>query len=190
MTEDEKQKQDAYIQAMTSVGSPSKPLHITPNSWNEETKKLEDNIRDTVPFEGKYQSYIKGFQLFIPKEFQSLFEHGGVLTVSTENHLMLFGNRHWSRMQRILSKEVGLSPVHNSVARHFYSNMHKFSKLNDNGTIDIPIPLAQYAGLEKEVAIIGMIYSAEIHNKQAYLLSEKPEERKGLLDRFKKIKFN
>ena len=190
MTEEEKQKQEAYMKVLTDVGSPTKPIHISPNSWDETTKKLEDNIRDSVPFEGKYQSYIKSFKLIIPEELQHLIESGGVLTVSTENHLLLFGNRHWSRMQRILAKEVGLSPVHNSVARHFYSNMHKFNKLNEDGTIDIPLPLAQYAGLEKEVAIIGMIYSAEIHNKDSYLSSEKPEARKGLLDRFKKIKFN
>ena len=190
MSDEEKQKQDSYIDALTSMGSPTRPFHVSQNSWDEHTKKLEDNIRDSVPFEGKWQSYIKEFRLFIPEQLQHLFDAGGVLTVGPDNHLMIFGVRHWSRFQRLLAKEVGLSPVHNEVARHYYSNMIRFNKLNDDGSVDIPLSLATYASLEKDVAIIGMIYHAEIHNIDSYLKSEQPEERKGLLDRFKKITFN
>lgn len=190
MNGDEKQKQNSYIDALTSIGSPTRPIHVTPNTWDEKTKQLEDNIRDTVPFEGKWQSYIKEFRLFVPETLQSLFDTGGVMTVGPDNHLMIFGNRHWLRFQKLLSKEVGLSPVHNEVARHYYSNMIRFHKLNEDGSVDIPLSLVQYAGLEKEVAIIGMIYHAEIHNKASYLKSEQPSEKQGLLDRFKKIKFN
>lgn len=189
MDGDKKQQKD-YIEAITSVGSPTRPIHITANSWDEATKKLEDNIRDTVPLEGKWQSYIKEFRLFIPKEMQHLFETGGVVTFGPDDHLMLFGNRHWTRFQRLLSKEVGLSPVHNEVARHYYSNMFKFNKLYEDGSIDIPLHLVEYAKLQKEVAIIGMMYHAEIYNKESYTKSQDQEERKGLISRFRKIKFN
>lgn len=187
---DEKNQKD-YIETLTGpdFAGPTRPLHIKANSWDETTKQIEDSIRELSPFEGQWQSYILNYQLFVPEQLRPLVEKGGVITVSTENHLMLFGNKHWNRMQRILAKEVGLSPVHNEVARHFYSKMYKFSKLNDNGTIDIPLNLIYYAGLEKDVALIGMIYHAEIHNKESYMQSEKPEIKKSLLDRFRKIKF-
>ncbi len=172
-------------------GSPTRPIHISLNAdWNQELKEYEDYIRDNRPFEGKWQSYITNYCLIIPEELRSLFETGGVLTVSTENHLLLFGGVHWKRMQKLLSKEVGLSPVNNEVARHIYSHMYRFNKLNENGSINIPLELADYAGLSKDVAIIGMIYHAEIHDKQSYLTSDKPENRASLLDRFRKMRNN
>lgn len=172
-------------------GSITRPFHVSIyGDWNEQTKKLEDFIRDSRPFEGKWQSYISNYCLVIPEELRELFEGGGVMTVSTENHLLLFGNIHWSRMQRMLSKEVGLSPVNNEVARHIYSHIHKFNKLNDDGSLNVPIELAEYAGLKKDVAIIGMVYHAEVHDKTSYLTSEAPDKRESMLARFRKMRNN
>jgi DNA-binding transcriptional regulator/RsmH inhibitor MraZ len=180
-----------FSESLNNAGSPTRPFHISINAdWNEQTKKLEDYIRDSKPFEGKWQSYIKDYTLMIPEELRPLFDGGGVLTVSTENHLLLFGNVHWSRMQRLLSKDVGLSPVNNEVARHIYSHMYKFNRLNDDGSINVPPELAQYAGMSKDIAIIGMIYHAEVHDKQSYLTSETPDEKKSRLARFRKLRFN
>jgi DNA-binding transcriptional regulator/RsmH inhibitor MraZ len=172
------------------TGTPTQPLHITPHTWQESHKKLEEYIRDDKPFEGKFQTYLSNYTMLIPTELRDLFDGGGVLTVSTEKHLLLFGAPHWLRMQRILSKEVGLSPVNNELARHIYSHMYRFDKLNDDGSINMPIELVQYAGLTKEVAMIGLIYYAEIHNKQKFVDSEKNDEINGKLARFKKIRFN
>lgn len=172
-------------------GTPTRPFHVSIyGDWNEQSKKLEDYIRDSKPFEGKWQSYISNYCLIIPDELKDLFDGGGVLTVSTENHLLLFGNVHWSRMQRLLSKHVGLEPVNNELSRHIYSHMHKFNKLNENGSINIPLELADYAGLSKDVAIIGMIYHAEIHDLQSYKTSNAPENKQSLLDRFKQMRNN
>ena len=189
MTEDDKKSQDEYIKALTEVGSPTRPIHVKLNSWDEETHRLQDNILSQAPFQGKWQSYIKDYRLYIPEQLQYLFSAGGVLTVSTEKHLLLFGSKHWSLMQRTLAKETGISPVHNEVARHYYSNMASFNKLNDDGTIDIPISLIQYAGLQNEIALIGMMYFAEIHDKKAYLDSERLEKQESKLSRFRKINF-
>lgn len=169
---------------LNQQGGPTNPIHITDNSWAEKTKRLEDNIRDSVPFEGKFQGYIDGNKLVLPEELHHLFVGGGVVTFSTERHLLIFGNRHWERYQRLLSKDVGLSPVNNQVARHIYSSMHRFNKLNEDGSIILPTELLKYANLTDEVAIIGMIYHAELHDKKAYLIGETPEERDKLLSKF------
>lgn len=171
-------------------GSPSRPFHITANTSEEDYKKLENYIRDSVPFEGKFQSYISNYCMIVPEQLRHLFSSGGVVTVGTENHLMLFGTNHWARMQRILAKDVGLSPVNNEVARHIYSNMYRFHKLNEDGSINLPIELVNWAGLGKEVAIIGLIYHAEIHDKATYLTPDTPEKRQSMLDRFRKIRNN
>lgn len=185
--EENKNTSPDFSESLNQSGSPTRPFHVSiTDDWNEHTKKLEDHIRDNRPFEGKFQSYIKGYRLIIPEELRDRFDGGGVLTVSTENHLLLFGNAHWSRMQRILSKEVGLSPVNNEVARHIYSHMQKFHRLNDDGSIDVSVELFDYAGLSKEVAIIGLIYHAEVHDLKSYRTSEEPEKRESMLARFRK----
>lgn len=172
-------------------GTPTRPFHVSQKlDWNDQTKELEDYIRDSKPIEGKWQSYIANYCLVIPEELRDLFNGGGVVTVSTENHLLIFGNVHWSRYQRLLSKEVGLSPVNNEIARHIYSHMHKFNKLNEDGSLNIPIELAEYAGLKKDVAIIGLIYHAEVHDKVSYLTSEAPDKRESMLARFRKMRNN
>lgn len=180
-----------FSDSLNHAGSPARPFHVSLKSdWNDETKKLEDHIRDSKPFEGKWQSYISNYCLIIPEELRDLFSTGGVVTVSTEKHLLLFGSAHWNRMQRILSKEVGLSPVNNEVARHVYSHMYRFSKLNPDGSIPITLELMDYAGLNRDVAIIGMIYHAEIHDKGEYLSSEAPDKQQSMLARFRKMRNN
>ena len=172
----------------TNTGSPTSPLYITVNTWHEQTKKLEDNIRETAPFEGQYQSYIdSGFKLIIPDQLRHLFETGGVVTVSTGDNLMLFGLRHWSYFQRLLTKQVGLSPINNELSRHIYENMQRFDKLNDDGSIVLSPQLKKYARLNNDVAIIGMIYYAEIHDKDGYLSSQKIEALLDRKARFKKL---
>lgn len=171
-------------------GSITRPFHINAHSTEEDYRKLEEYIQNSKPFEGKWQSFISNYSLVIPEELHEIFSSGGVVTVSTESHLMLFGTPHWARMQRILAKQVGLSPVNNELARHIYSHMYRFHKLNEDGSINIPIELAQYAGLSKEVAIVGMIYHAEVHDKQSYLTSDAPDNRQSMLDRFRKMRFN
>lgn len=166
-------------------GGPTRPIHISLNTWEEQSRKLEELIRFDSPFEGKWQGYIDNGRLYIPEELRKLFNSGGVITVSTEDHLMLFGSQHWLRYQRVLSKENGLSPVLNDISRHVFSNMHRFHKLNDDGSLDIPSDLIQYANLGREVAIIGMIYHAEIHDKDSFIKSQKLD---ALLERKKRFK--
>lgn len=181
-----------YIREISKpdFAGPSHPLYVKQRSWDDITRELEDHIRNNDAFEGKWQSYLNGYQLVIPAEMRDIFRTGGVLTASTENHLLLFGKKHWERLQRNMAKMIGLSPVNNSLARHIYEKAYRFDRLNTNGTIDVPISLVQYAGIESEVAIIGLVYQAEIHDKKSYVASQQPEQQSGLLDRFKKMKYN
>lgn len=169
------------------LGSLTNPVHIVGNTWNEETKNLEKFISLNCPFEGKWQSYISEGNLIIPDNMVGLFDAGGVIATSTENHLWIFGLRHWERMQRIISKKVGLSPINNETARHVYQNMHRFKK-PENNQISIPNDLLNYAGIDKDVVIIGMVFFGEIYDKNSYKVSNSSEAKKGLLNRFKKIK--
>jgi len=186
----DEEKQKSYIDAITEFGGPTRPIHVTQNNWEEETRKLEEDIRQSAAFEGKLEAYVTEYKLVIPHEIRHLLEYGGVITVSTESHLLLFGHKHWARYARILSKLVGTSPVLNSVARHTFGNMYRFNKLNDDGSVDIPAELLDYAEITKKVAIIGVVYHAEIHNRELYFKNEGRAAKESLLARFKKIRFN
>ena len=171
---------------MDEPGGPTKPIHIVTETWAERTAKLEDYIRNNVPIEGRYQSKATDGKLLIPTKFVDNFINGGVITVSTENHLLLFGITHWDRFQRLLAKEIGLNPVHSEVSRHIYGNMHRFSGLTDDNAILVPQELLRYAGLDDEVVIIGVVYHAEIHRKESYVRAESSDNKTTRLERFKK----
>lgn len=165
------------------------PIYHTPNTWDERTHQLEETIRNSAAFEGKFQTYMKDYKLVIPEPLRKHLCDGGVITVSTEKHLLLFGHQHWLRFSRLLAKEVGLSPVHNAVARHIYGKMTRFNGLHDDGSIDIPLELANYANLHSKIAIIGLVYHAEVHNLEALRISEKPDSELSMLAKFKKLTF-
>ena len=172
-------------------GTPTKPVHIVNRNLEKHIQEIEDLIKGEKPFTGKWQTYIEDDRLFIPEELQPLLTNGGVVCLSTEDHLLLFGGIHWTRFERILSREVGLSPVHNAVARHIYSNMYRFNSLDDAGFLNIPSKLLEYANIKGQAAIIGLMYHAEIHSlddyKQNYDVNEKPETKSKLLSSFRKI---
>ena len=172
----------------SSLGGPTQPIHITNNSWQERFLIQADFIADRHAVEGNWQSYIDSFKLFIPEELQHLFKNGGVITASPDNHLLLFGNIHWIHYMKLLAKETGLSPILTELARNAYENMHRFSKLDEDGSITITPTLIRYANIDSDVAIIGMIYHAEIHNKDAYVESQKREMLEDRKKRFRDIK--
>lgn len=151
---------------------PTRPLHIVTDSWMERVRKLGDYIRSTYPLEGKWEGRIEGVKLLIPIELQSFFLHGGVVTYSAEDHLMLFGPNHWNYYQYLLAKQ-NLDQFNSPIQRHIYGSMVKFDRLNDDGSITLTKNLIEYAGLEEDVAIIGVEYHAEIHDRTRYFKDEK-----------------
>ena len=189
MDERNELSQKDYIKVISELGGPSRPIYAKLNTWDETTRQLEDSIRENAPFEGTWQSYLSGLRIIIPNELRPLLASGGVITFSNDRHLWLFGQRHWTRMNRIISKQVGPSPVNNDHARHIYSHMYRFSALNEDGSIDVPLELLRYAGITGEVVIIGMMFYAEIHDKASYVESEKPEKKRSLLSLFRKLRY-
>jgi len=168
-------------------GDPTRPIHIVSHTWSEKTRQDGDYIRDNLAFEDKWASYSDGLKIIIPEEMRKLFANGGVVTCSPEDHLLLFGGNHWNYYQRLLAKQVGTSPINNEMARHIYENMHRFSRLNDDGSITITREQASYAGIESDVVIVGVVYHAEIHAKDAYVISQKTDALLARKDRFRKF---
>lgn len=154
---------------VATQGGPTRPIHIsTQKTWDEQTRQIEDDIRMFAAFEGRWQSIITNGRLTIPEQLRHIFADGGVVAPSQNKNLLLFGSKHWLRYSRVIAKDIGTDPVHNDIARLTFSNMHRF-KISETGDIDIPADLLEYAAIDSEVAIIGVMYHAELHNKQLYL---------------------
>lgn len=170
-------------------GSPSSPLYLKIDNWNEHTRRIEDDIRETVPFEGNWQALYdaENNKLVLPTEIRSLFDSGGVICYGVGQHLMLFGAKHWYRYARVLAKKLGINPVHGEVARHIYSSVYKFSKLNPDGSIPLRVSFAEYADLDQTVVIVGSMYHAEIHDKAAYLQGQTGRGKRQRLARFSEL---
>lgn len=164
----------------------TRPLHLKLDTWEEGVRQTEDYIANNKSFEGKWQSYVEDGLLHIPEEYWPLFETGGVVTVNTERHLLLFGGVHWRLFQQKLGIRVGVTPMDNRIVRHVLGNMVRFNKLGEGGTIKVPANLLAYAGISGEVAIIGVIYQAEVHDRSAYLHSQEPDEQAALIEQFNK----
>lgn len=185
---DEDKEQQNYISAITGdpyFAGPARPLHLQINSWDEETRKLEDHIRTNHPFEGRWQSLVEHSRLIIPEQLRPLVQDGGYISVSTDSHLILYGKKHWHRMQRELSKHTGLEPVHTDKARHFFESLYRFDKLDDNGSIEVPAFLLEYADITHKVVLVGMVLFAEIHDRSSYMQSQKKEEKRSFVSRFR-----
>lgn len=131
-------------------------------------EKLEDHIRASLPFKGRYGTIIKDRRLMIPTDYQQLLEFGGVVTYGTDDQLLLFGRVHWKRMEQLLVRGLGLNVNRDRIARHFYRAKMEFDSLNEDGSITLSRSLMQYAGLKDKAVMIGVVYFAEIHNPDHY----------------------
>lgn len=151
-------------------GSPTRPIHHTGRiaSPTDERLASEADIIQHKAFSGRWQTYIENNRLMIPRVYHNLLRYGGVITRGTDKHLMLFGNDHWQQMKLLLAKHIGINPNSNAVVRHIYGQSDTFDKLNDDGSITLTPEMALYAGLKDKVAMIGLIYYAEVYDMADY----------------------
>ncbi len=153
-----------------------RPFHIAVNDWNDRRRALEEDILLNHPFEGKWSTYIDNKRMHIPEELRGLFSSGGVITTSNDRALLLFGSKHWLAFQRKMSVKDRMNPVLSESTRSIYMNMHRFKALEDSAWITIPDVLLKYADIDENVAIAGMIYYAEIHDRDTFIKSQKMDQ--------------
>jgi len=162
---------DEETKKLALANGPTNQIHTFEHSesQDEQAKREENYIRDKVPFKGNWRTAIdKDNRLLIPTPYHQLLADGGVITTSADKHLLLFGRVHWQRFQRLLAKEIGFSPDHTAIGRHFYKHMLEFDRLDEDGGITLNKQLVSYAGLKNTVAMIGLVYFAEIYSEVDY----------------------
>lgn len=130
-------------------------------------------------FLGEYKHNIdyKG-RLSVPKKFRTKLSKGSVLTKGLDKCLFLYTSGGWGT----LSKQIEKLPVTASDARAFGRYLFsgateiEFDRL---GRIFIPDYLKTYAGLRKEVVVVGVLQRIEIWDKSRWDRMRKEVEAKG-----------
>ena len=109
-------------------------------------------------------------RVFCPKRFQRELgqDHEGnyrlVLTRGFENCLFLFSKLGFDEVVRRLRTQPFGGPRMRNMQRSFFSNVHE-TQLDSSGRVVLPEKLRLYAGIEKEVVMVGVADRGEIWDR-------------------------
>ena len=129
---------------------------------------------------GQYEHNIdaKG-RLFIPAKLRE--ELGGVfhVTMGQDHCLSIFSDESWNNF---MDKLHGLPYSEVKKLRGLFANACDCES-DAQGRILIPAKLRDYAGLTKEVVVIGSFDRVEVWNAQAWAQREAEDRENGTLER-------
>ena len=116
-------------------------------------------------FMGEYNHTIdaKG-RLIIPSKFRETLGDEFVVTKGLDGCLFVYDNKEWSAFEEKLKS----LPLTNKDARQFvrfFLAGATLAEVDKQGRILVPGPLREFAGLEKEVVLVGVASRVEIWSK-------------------------
>ena len=111
-------------------------------------------------------------RLLCPSNFQADFAAGAVLTRGIDQCLLVFPLNEWQNLTKKLSGLPLLNPLARDFCRLMYSGTN-VTRLDRSGHLAITPHLREYAGLAREVVIVGLgghleIWSAEVWREQRH----------------------
>lgn len=116
-------------------------------------------------------------RLVLPARFVRLLPEGQntmVLTVGTDPCLLLYPMSEWSRMAEGLRALARNEATRNAV--RFVSDHSSELELDAHGRLTIPRDFLRLAGIEREVAVVGLLDHVELWARGAY--EQRAEERR------------
>ncbi|HEY8347132.1 MAG TPA: division/cell wall cluster transcriptional repressor MraZ [Symbiobacteriaceae bacterium] len=119
-------------------------------------------------FMGEFQHSVdaKG-RLIIPAKFREGLGDRFVATKGLENCLFLFPMAEWESLSEKLRSLPLASGAARAFTRLFFSGATE-CEVDQQGRILLPANLRQYAGIEREVVIVGVSNRVEIWSKPAW----------------------
>ncbi len=106
-------------------------------------------------------------RLFLPAKFRDQLAEGVVVTQGQEHCLVVWPPEVFDREADRAAEKPLTSKAARGYARMFFSGGEE-AVPDKSGRIGIPAPLRDYAGLEKEVVVIGVRDRLEIWNPKAW----------------------
>ena len=119
-------------------------------------------------FLGEYQHTVdeKG-RVVMPSKFRDRLEDGVVVTKGQERCLFVFPVDRWEEEVAKVNRLPRTNRRNRDYARSFFGAASD-QRIDKQGRLQIPPALRSYAGLDKEVAIVGVADRLEIWNVEAW----------------------
>ena len=119
-------------------------------------------------FLGEYQHSLddKG-RLVLPKKFRSELDPGCVVTLGQEHCLYVFTNEQWEVEQAQVARLPRTNRRARNYARSFFGGASD-QQPDRQGRIQITDKHRQYAGLDKDVTVVGVADRVEIWSTEAW----------------------
>lgn len=107
-------------------------------------------------------------RLSIPSKFRSVLGESFVISMGMDHNLYLYSDEAWSSFQDALNNLNMLESATRTVKRFFAGGSARV-EVDSHGRILVPANLQQFAGLTKDVTIVGTGNGrAEIWDSEAY----------------------
>ena len=123
-------------------------------------------------FRGRYENNVdpKG-RISIPVRFREIllqkYDDHRVFVTNFDNCLLLFPYSEWIELEDKAS-QISIFNKHNRAFIRFFFSSAAECSLDTQGRILIPQPLRKYAGLEREVVLLGSLKKIEIWDKKRW----------------------
>jgi len=103
----------------------------------------------------------------IPRAFRDSLEHGGFLTRGWHGCLFLFPWEQWRDIEDKLNR-VRITDMAGDIVKQFFSGGTKMT-IDRQGRVIIPAALREYAGIDRDVVVRGVINRIEIWSKARWV---------------------
>lgn len=119
-------------------------------------------------FLGEYQHTVdaKG-RVVLPSKFRDRLENGLVVTKGQERCLYVFPFDRWDEEVQKVNRLPRTDRRSRNYARSFFGSASD-QRLDGQGRIQIPQSLRDYAGLSKEIAVVGVAERVEIWDQESW----------------------
>ena len=119
-------------------------------------------------FMGEYNHSIdqKG-RLIVPSKFREQLGNEFVVTKGLDGCLFVYSNEEWQRIEEKF-REIPLTTKDARKFSRFFFAGAATCEVDKQGRILIPSVLREFAGLEKDVVLVGVLSKIEIWDKQRY----------------------
>lgn len=123
---------------------------------------------DAAVLMGEYQHNIdaKG-RLILPAKLRAELGEKFIATKGLDTCLFVYGREEWAILEKKLKQLPLAKPEARAFVRFFFAGAAEM-ECDKQGRILLPPNLREYAGLDKDVVIIGVSNRAEIWSKEAW----------------------
>ena len=127
-------------------------------------------------FFGTYEHSLdsKG-RVILPSRFRAAFEHGGYLTENRDGCLALWTPDEFERQMEEMQARAASGKSDRNLARMWASHTQQL-EVDRQGRIVVPARMRQYAGLDSDVTVAGVIDRVELWDPERWQSNIGPEE--------------